>query len=116
MEENIPQTALCQQCHIQVRPTDYFCFNCGKNLKPKPLPTDAVTQAMYYIGSILLPPMGIIWGFKYLREKNQTSKIIGIICVILTFIVIIVGIQATITLANTISDQVNKQSESLMQF
>ena len=67
---------MCPKCHAIVRPTDYFCYNCGKNLKPAPLSLAVDKLAMYYIGAVLLPPMGIIWGWKYYKEGNPTAKIL----------------------------------------
>src|ERR1700690_2123516 len=61
--------SVCPMCHIQVRLTDYFCYNCGKNLHPKPLSTSIEIQILYYVGSLVLPPMGFIWGFRYIREN-----------------------------------------------
>lgn len=107
---------LCTQCHIEVRPNDYFCFNCGKNLKPKPLPTDAVNQLLYYVGSILLPPMGIIWGIRYMKEKSQTAKIVGVVCIIITVVVILVAVQATVQLMNTLTQQMNTGAANMLQF
>ena len=77
---------ICPQCHVPVRPTDYFCANCGKSLHAKPLSTSLTTEIMYYIGSLLLPPLGYWWGFKYLKQPDAVSKRIGIIIMVLTTI------------------------------
>lgn len=112
----VPQVVTCSQCHQQVRSSDYFCYNCGKNLKPKPLPTDIITQLLYYGGSILLPPMGFIWGFRYVRENNKNAKVIGIVCMVLTVIVLLVAVQATVQVINMVNEQVNSQMQNIMQF
>lgn len=111
-----PLFSLCPMCHIQVRQTDYFCFNCGKNLHPKPLSTSIMTQITYYVGSVVLPPMGVIWGFKYLKESNPKAKIVGLICIALTIAILVIAVVATIRLINTVNNQVNSQIENLMQF
>jgi hypothetical protein len=121
MEENMHQDSVlpiikCPTCHIEVRQTDYFCFNCGKNLHPKPLSISPTTQIAYYIGSIILLPMGIIWGFKYLKESNPKAKIVGIICIALTIIVLVIVVNVTVKLINTVNDQVNSQMQNIMQF
>jgi len=124
MDQVVPNTVsstpsnapICTQCHIQVRESDYFCFNCGKNLKPKPLSTSALTQCMYYLGSIFLPPMGFIWGIRYLREKSPVAKVVGIICIALTIIVLIIAVQATVAVMNTVNQQINSQTQNFMQF
>jgi hypothetical protein len=88
---------ICSQCHVAVRVSDYFCFNCGKNLKPKPLSTSVSTQLIYYAGSVFLPPMGIIWGIKYLKEKESKAKIVGIVCITITVVVLIVAVQCLVS-------------------
>jgi hypothetical protein len=45
---------------------------------------------MYYIGSILLPPLGFWWGIKYLKQNDAVSKRIGIITMVLTTISFII--------------------------
>lgn len=110
----VTMLSICPACHIAVKPTDYYCYNCGKNLKPKPASTSWITQLSLYVGSIILPPMGIIWGIRYLREKESNAKIIGMICIILTVVVLVVAIQATINLVNYVNNQVNIQTQNLM--
>lgn len=99
----------CPQCHAQVRATDFFCFNCGKNLKPKPLSTSLETLFMYYLGAFVLPPMGIVWGIKYLKQESQVSKVHGIIFILLTIVEIIVLTVWTVNYANMINAQVGTQ-------
>ncbi len=103
-------------CHVAVRPTDFFCYNCGRNLKPKPPSTNASGLIALFLVSILLPPMGIIWGFKYVRQPDQNSKIAGIAAMVVTVIVIIATVQFTVNLMNTVSDQVNSQLQGIGGF
>ncbi|SRR5258706_3796632 len=111
MEENH-----CPKCHITVKPTDFFCFNCGSNLRPKPLSTTLSTQLLYYIGSLLLPPLGVIWGIRYLKESNQTAKIVGAICIILTLISLFIGIVLTINTINAVNSQLSKQLQLINNY
>ena len=90
MNENIEPSALplCPVCHEPVRPEFYFCPNCGKNLKEKPLPTDAGAQIGIYLLSIITPPLCFLtvgsWhGVKYLKMNDPKAKQIGIISIIL---------------------------------
>jgi len=55
--ENI--SAVCPTCHQPVSPEDYFCPNCGKDLKAKPLSVSITTQIGIYLLSIFLPPLGL---------------------------------------------------------
>ncbi|QQG47049.1 MAG: hypothetical protein HY044_02820 [Candidatus Woesebacteria bacterium] len=102
----------CPTCHVDVRQTDFFCYNCGKKLKSKPLSTSITTQALIYLGSFLLPPMGIIWGIKYLRQENSQSKIVGMIAILLTIISLILTIIFTINFVNSLNSQINSQLQN----
>jgi hypothetical protein len=106
----------CPVCHLEVRPTDYFCFNCGKNLKPKPPSTSGVQQLVVYLESIFLPPYGIIIGIRYLRQKESKAKVVGSIAVILTIVSIIVFTKMTMNLINNINTQVNNQLQQFEGF
>jgi hypothetical protein len=113
MEEIAP---ICPICHVTVRPSDFFCYNCGKNLHPKPLATDIATQILYYAGSIILPPMGFIWGIRYLKDKNTNAKIIGSILFLITIVELVFLTVLSVRLVNSINDQVNKQLENIQMF
>lgn len=103
----------CPVCHIAVRPTDFFCFNCGKNLHAPPPGITPADQIKLYLGSVFLTPMGIIWGLRYLREDNQTSKIVGIIAMILSIVTLIVVTQYTVSLVNSINSQLGTQFQGM---
>lgn len=103
----------CPQCHGVVRPTDYFCANCGKNLKAKPLSTSLATEIMYYAGSVLLPPLGFWWGIKYLKQDDTTSKRIGIISMVLTTISFIITSVWIVNYINKLNAQVGSQLNGL---
>lgn len=107
---------VCPQCHAPVRPTDYFCYNCGKNLKPAPQATNFETLAKYYIGSILLPPLGIIWGVKYLRQGDAKGRIHGFILIGITVLELIYLTIWTVNFINQINAQVNQQLNGLQGF
>ena len=106
-------TMTCPQCHVAVRPTDFFCANCGKNLKPRLLSTTILTEIMYYAGSLLLPPLGFWWGIKYLKQSDPASKRIGILCMALTTISFIVTSIWIVDYINKISSSVGGQLNGL---
>ncbi len=103
----------CPQCHVMVHDTDYFCYNCGKNLKPKLLSTKPATEIMYYLGSILLPPLGYWWGVKYLKQTDTASKRIGILCILLTTVSLIATSIWLVDYINKISSSVGGQINGL---
>jgi hypothetical protein len=106
----------CPQCHVVVRPTDFFCYNCGKNLKPKLLSTTLTTEIMYYVGSLLLPPLGYWWGIKYLKQTDAASKRIGILCMVITTISFILTSMWAVDYINKISATVNSQINGVQGF
>lgn len=107
---------ICPNCHTAVRESDYFCFNCGKNLHPVPLRTDKFTEFMYYGASILFPPLGFWWGIKYLRQNDPASKRIAYISMGLTVITTILATVWSVQLVNGISTQINQQLETIQGF
>jgi hypothetical protein len=99
---------VCPQCHLPVQPEFYFCPNCGKALKEKPLSTSTGTQVWIYALSIIMPLIAFLaisyWpGIKYFRSSDEQAKQIGMIAIalmtistIITFWLAIVWIQQTI--------------------
>lgn len=106
----------CPVCHVCVKPADYFCYNCGKNLHEKPLETSAFTEYAYYAASLLLPPLGLWWGFKFLKQSDDHSRRIGWICIILTVASSIVVAMWSVQLFQNITQQVNQQLQGVEGF
>jgi hypothetical protein len=104
-----PVQNICPVCHFAVLETYYFCPNCGKNLKPAPLPTNTVKQIGIYALSILLPPLGLWPGVKYLMQKTSKAKIIGLVAILLTIVSTLVTSYYFIGWANKINQEVTKQ-------
>lgn len=109
-------TLKCPSCHIDVKQSDYFCFNCGKNLKPKPPSTTLMRQLVVYLESIFLPPYGILVGLRYLRQKENKSKVIGVLAIVLTIISIVVFTKVTLDFINTVNSQVNEQLKGFGEY
>ena len=101
----------CPVCHQPIDSTDYFCRNCGKKIHPTPLSTSFPSQITLYLKSLFLPPIGIIWGFRYLRQADTKSKLVGLFVIILTIIEIIWLIQITTNTINSFTQQINQQSQ-----
>lgn len=106
----------CPDCQTNVRSTDDFCFNCGKSLPSRPLSTSILSQISLYLKSLLLPPLGIIWGLRYLRQPDRASKIIGLATIILTIVILILAIQFTVDFINTLNNQITNQLPTLQGF
>jgi len=85
---------ICPVCHASVPDSAYFCPNCGRNLKPKPQSTGFGRQLFIYLVSFFLAPLGIFWAFKYLRQQDRKSKLIGAISILLPAIAVYIGYTA----------------------
>ncbi len=98
MEENI-----CRYCRAPIVEEDYFCPNCGKKLKDKPLSTSVSKQVLVYIVSALLPPFGLVWAVKYIRQEDSTAKSrnIGIAIIVITAISLALNLWLAVGFYNT---------------
>lgn len=98
---------VCPKCNIQVLSVFYFCPNCGKSLKPKPITTSIEKQIGLYLLSFFLPPLGLVPGIKYLLQKDAKSKKIGSIAIILTVISVGLTIYFSMMVVNQFNTQLN---------
>jgi ABC-type lipoprotein release transport system permease subunit len=71
---------------------------------------------MYYLGSLALPPMGIIWGMRYVRQNDQTSKIVGIVLIALTVFILIVSMQIVMGIINQVNSQMTTTLSTFQGF
>ena len=107
---------ICSRCQTNVSSLDYFCPNCGRKLKEKPLSTSVLKQVLIYSLSLLLPPLGIWPAIKYLQQPDQKSKNVGIVSLVLTIISIVVTIYLCVGLLNSVSAQLNNQLQMYQDF
>jgi len=75
---------LCPACQCKIQADWFFCPNCAKELKEKPPVISAGKQIFMYTVSFFLTPLGLGWGIKYVKYKDRKTKIIGVICIVLT--------------------------------
>lgn len=99
----------CPKCHVSIRTTDYYCYNCGKNLKSAPASLSVVTQLGLYAKSILIPPFGVLWAIKYLKQNNKKAKLVGMVAIILTLTSFVISVVWLRGLVSRFNDQLNKQ-------
>ena len=105
----------CLVCHVSVRPSDFFCYNCGHNLHPTPPSTTISTVITLCLGSMILPPMGFIWSIKYLKSQDSKARNIGLVLIGITVLVLVIATRYTITTYNAAMKQVN-QIQNLQGF
>lgn len=85
----------CKFCGFPVSENFYFCPNCGKKLKEPPLSISVGKQIGIYALSILLPPLGLGPGIKYILNNDSKAKMIGLVAIILTIISTVLTIWLT---------------------
>lgn len=106
----------CPFCASQVVPDEYFCSNCGRGIRRKLPSVSLSTQLGIYLVSLILPPFGLFQAFKYLRESDSKRRSVGIIAILLTAVSLVIVAVTSISLINTVNEQVNRQVKNLLQF
>lgn len=66
-------------------------------------------EALYYAGSVFLPPLGLWWGFKFLKVAEARAKRIAIVSIVLTFLATFVSTLLIVKFFQGVSAQVNQQ-------
>jgi len=101
----------CPKCKAGVSEIANFCSNCGYCLKSRRGDTSILKQILVYFVSFFLAPFGLGYAFKYLKQPDKKSRMIGMISLILTFFaimaVIVIGkeyIRQTYDAFNLIND------------
>ncbi|MDE2001793.1 MAG: zinc ribbon domain-containing protein [Patescibacteria group bacterium] len=74
----------CSKCKAEVLPEYYFCPNCGKKLREKPIATSALMQIGVYLVCIFLPPLGLYYTYRYFKLGTRDGVIIAWVTIILT--------------------------------
>jgi DNA-directed RNA polymerase subunit RPC12/RpoP len=97
----------CPNCKQNILVSDYFCPNCGKKIKDKPLPVTVIRQIFIYLLSFFLPPLGLWPAIKYLKQKDEKSRMIGFITIALTVISIAITVWMTFGFMNVFNQQLN---------
>ncbi|MEK7127782.1 MAG: hypothetical protein AAB838_03615 [Patescibacteria group bacterium] len=89
-----------------------ICPNC-QNLVPEgsvsaaPLSTTLFKQLTIYAISFFLPPFGLWWGIKYLKQTGDIYKKIGWLSIVLTIFSIIVNLYLIMSVIGSLSSQVS---------
>jgi hypothetical protein len=81
---------LCRFCNSPVSSNFFFCPTCGKKLHEPPI--TIAKQISVYAISILFPPLGLWPGIRYVMQKDEKTRTVGIIAIILTIVSTIITI------------------------
>jgi hypothetical protein len=90
-----PPGMVCSSCNAPVTVSANFCPNCGDSLKLMPPATSVFRQIIVYLISFFLAPFGLWYAWKYLKQDDRTSKIIGTVAIALTIAAIVLAIWMT---------------------
>ena len=99
----------CPFCAFQIDPAAYFCPNCGKKVREKPVSTNISSQILLYFLSLFLPPLNLISAIRYLKSPDPKAKKIGIISLILMAVGITLATWYAIGLVRSVNQQVRQQ-------
>jgi len=116
MNNPINLELLCPSCSHPVTSEEYFCPNCGKKLKNPPMSTSLARQIFLYVFAILLPPFGLIPGIRYLKQRDNISKHVGMTLISLTIVSILVNIYIIVAAYSKINAFLNTQLGGSLQF
>lgn len=101
------EQAICKFCGQAVLSNYYFCPYCGKKLIEPPI--TAAREIGVYLLSFFLPPLGLWPGIKYLLQKSERAKRVGVIAIMLTIISIVITVWITMGLMGTVTQSLNAQ-------
>lgn len=96
---------LCPFCNSLVSDSFFFCPTCGKKLHEPPI--TLAKQLSVYAISLLLPPLGLWPGIKYVIQKDEKTKTVGMIAIILTVISTIFTIWLFMNTLSSITSGIN---------
>jgi hypothetical protein len=97
----------CPSCRAAVQTGGYFCHICGAALNEKPPSTAVGTQIKIYAVSALLPPFGLIYVWRYLKQPDGASRTIGWIALILTIVMTVATVWLTLAAIDSFRQLVN---------
>lgn len=104
---------ICPQCKAIAIPGSRFCATCGTPLNVGPLTISVGRQIWIYLVSLAVPPLGLIWTFKYLRQKDPQPRRVALIAAVLTVVSTIVTLWATLGIMQSVQSQIQTQMNAL---
>ena len=102
-QQSLPD--ICKNCRNIVLPNFKFCPNCGNPLNEQADSVSVGRQIYVYLMSALLPPTGLFWGIKYLTKKNQKTKIVGLVAILITVVSVVLSYQVLIGIFKQVQQQ-----------
>lgn len=89
METLIPSVS-CPSCKLPVLSEFYYCPNCGKQQRAKPIEVSAGKQVGVYLLGFFMPPLAIPFALRYIKQPNKKTRIIGM--AVLSLVIVSIGL------------------------
>lgn len=102
---------VCKYCSLPVTPVDYFCPNCGKKLKDKPVSTGFGALVWLFGLSAFAPPFGIGLTIKYMKSEDEQARALGWVSLIVTIVALILTILLTKSLMDNLNQKINTEMQ-----
>ncbi len=99
----------CPFCNASIDAAAFFCPNCGKKIREKPVSIALGPQLGVYALSLLLPPLNLPWTIRYLKSSDPKAKIVGWVSLALMIISVVFAIWLSIGLTKSIQSQVEQK-------
>lgn len=99
---------MCPACGYAARAGALFCEKCGAALGKSSPPSSSIgAQIKVYAVSALLPPFGLVYVLRYLKQPDEVSRRIGWIALILTVVMTVATVWATMVAINSVNQLLN---------
>lgn len=99
----------CPFCNTQIDATAYFCPNCGKKIREKPISTGLGSQILLYLLSFFLPPLNLILTIRYLKSPDPKAKQVGLISLGLMAVGIVLAVWIAAGVIKNVNQQISAQ-------
>lgn len=101
---------VCPACNASELRSANFCPNCGKPLRTIPPVTSVSRQIVVYLISFFIAPFGLWFAWKYLKQDDEKSKIIGVVAIALTIVAVAITVWTMAGLFDSVSQLVKTLS------
>jgi hypothetical protein len=105
-------TSTCPSCSLPILSEFYFCPNCGKAVRSKPIVLSIAKLIGICLLSFFLPPFGLFHAIKYVRQTNTKTKVVGWVAIALTITAYGISIYSFLN----IMEQFNNTYGKLLQY
>lgn len=113
-KQTVIETSLtCPFCSAQIDPKDYFCPNCGKKIREKPVGLGFWAMVSLFGLSTLAPPLNLPLTIRYLKSPDEKVRTAGWISLVVSIISFGVLTWLGVVWAQSVNRQMN---ESLKQY